>query len=265
MSGTLGRSIGVPGAVQTLAGGAPIRLVWENELGGLTFEVSAEPERRFIKWAPAGSGLDLQAEADRLAWAGVLTPVPMVLDSGEDQAGSWLVTRAVPGESAVSERWRSVPGKAVAAIGAGLRAFHDALPVTQCPFTWSASERLESARKRAALGLLVPETWHAEHRRLTVERALDELADVPPVDRAVVCHGDACAPNTLLSEEGDWSGHVDLGAMGSGDRWADLAIATWSTEWNYGPGWEDQLLSAYGIAKDSQRTRYYRLLWDLDP
>jgi hypothetical protein len=45
----------------------------------------------------------------------------------------------------------------------------------------------------------------------------------------------------------------------------DLAIATWSTTWNYGPGWEIPLLDAYGIAPDPERTRYYRLLWDLGP
>jgi kanamycin kinase len=79
----------------------------------------------------------------------------------------------------------------------------------------------------------------------------------------VVCHGDACAPNTLLTVDGHWSGHVDLGLLGTADRWADLAVATWSTEWNYGPGWEQLLLDAYGIAADPERARYCRLLWDL--
>ncbi len=47
------------------------------------------------------------------------------------------------------------------------------------------------------------------------------------------------------------------------DRWADIAVATWSAEWNYGPGWEPLLLDSYGIRPDPGRTRYYRLLWDL--
>jgi kanamycin kinase len=53
---------------------------------------------------------------------------------------------------------------------------------------------------------------------------------------------------------------VDLGELGIADRWADLAIATWSTEWNYGPGWDGLLLDAYGAPPDTERTRYYRLL-----
>ena len=44
---------------------------------------------------------------------------------------------------------------------------------------------------------------------------------------------------------------------------ADLAIATWSAGWNYGPGWEPLLLDAYGVEPDPDRTAYYRLLWDL--
>lgn len=96
--------------------------------------------------------------------------------------------------------------------------------------------------------------------------------EIEPAQR-VVCHGDACAPNTLIDHAGRWAGHVDLGGLGIGDRWADLAIATWSTEWNYGPGWEGTLLAAYGIPPDPERTRLYRALWgsapspqlDLDP
>jgi kanamycin kinase len=93
--------------------------------------------------------------------------------------------------------------------------------------------------------------------------ALELAAAIPPVDRLVVCHGDACAPNTLLGPDGHWTGHVDLGLLGTADRWADLAVATWSTEWNYGPGWERRLLDAYGVRPDADRSRYYRLLWDL--
>ncbi len=87
----------------------------------------------------------------------------------------------------------------------------------------------------------------------------------PPIDRLVVCHGDTCAPNTLIGDDGRCAGHVDLGALGVADRWADLAIATWSTRWNYGDGWEPALLAAYGIDPDPERTAYYRLLWDLGP
>ena len=259
-SGRPAAPVPVPRAVAALAGGRPLAAVWRNELGGVTWRVAD----RFVKWAPARSGLDLAAEALRLQWAVRFTPVPVLLDQGEDDEGAWLLTAALPGRSAVDHRWRAEPAAAVAALGAGLRALHDALPVAECPFDWSAATRLADVRRRADRGELDPGRWADEHRGLTVSEALHRLADVPEVDELVVCHGDSCAPNTLLDEHG-WTGHVDLGDLGVADRWADLAVATWSTDWNYGPGWGEPLLAAYGVGPDPERTAYYRLLWDLGP
>ena len=86
----------------------------------------------------------------------------------------------------------------------------------------------------------------------------------PPVDDPVLLHGDACAPNTLLDDEGRFAGHVDLGAAAVGDRWADLAVASMSPEWNYGPGWEATFFRAYGTEPDPERIAYYRALWDAE-
>ncbi|CAN5357780.1 aminoglycoside 3'-phosphotransferase [soil metagenome] len=255
-------AVPVPAAVASLAGDGEVTPVWENELGGLTFALAGG---RFVKWTPHASGIDLGREVARLRWAAPYAAVPRVLDHGADDAGSWLVTAGLPGDNAVSRRWLADPARAVTAIGVGLRALHDALPVPECPFSWSVPDRLADIRQRAGAGLLDPARWSPEHQHLDIAGALELLADPPPMDRLVVCHGDACAPNTLLTDDGSWSGHVDLGSLGTADRWADLTIATWSTTWNYGLGWEQPLLAAYGVDPDPDRTRYYRLLWDLGP
>ncbi len=255
----------VPECVARLAKGRRLRVVWRNELGGITFEMDGARQRSFVKWQPSGGGIDLVEEAERLAWAYRYARVPGVVARGSDEDGTWLVTTALPGESAVSDRWSQRPVQAVRAVGAGLRALHDALPVKACAFSWSAMSRVAAARRRAGLGLLQPARWHPEHRRLSVDDALELVEAAPPVDHLVVCHGDACAPNTLIAEDGTWSGHVDFGSLGVADRWADLAVATWSTVWNYGPSYEAELLVAYGIDPDPERIRYYRLLWDLGP
>jgi len=255
----------VPCSVERLAAGRELRLVWQNAVGGLTFELSGPDGRLFVKWQPAGCDIDLEAEAQRLLWASRFTPVPAVVGQGSDSEGAWIITAALPGENAVSARWRKEPATAVRAIGEGLRALHDSLPVGPCPFSWSAEERIADARRRAAIGMIDPKQWWPEHREITVDEALALVEDAPPLDRVVVCHGDACAPNTLIGDNGLWSGHVDFGELGVADRWADLAIATWSTQWNYGPGWEPTLLGAYGVEPDPVRTGYYRLLWELGP
>jgi kanamycin kinase len=260
-SGPPNDDIDVPASVLAIAGTRPLRLVWKNELGGLTFAIDC----LFVKWSPRTSPTDLDQERVRLAWARAYTPVPTVVDHGGDAEGTWLVTNALPGENAVTQRWIAEPAIAVAAIGRGLRAFHDALPVAECPFSWSVEDRFADIRRRDALGRIVPERWHEDHRHLDLDRALAILESPPPIDQLVVCHADTCAPNTLIGDDGRCTGHVDLGALGIADRWADLAIATWSTQWNYGAGWEPALLAAYGIAPDDERTNYYRLLWDLGP
>lgn len=230
----------VPGVVDGLAGGERIEPVWVNELGGVTFRLGTD---RYVKWIAAGTAeIDFAAEAERLRWAGQFTPVPRVLDRGSDGDGEWLLLAALPGRSAVHPRWLVEPETASRAIGAALRAMHEALPVDGCPFSWSVEERiadLDSARR-------------------------SQLAPVPGVDRLVVCHGDPCAPNTILDDSGRWVGHVDLGRLGAADRWADLAVGSWSLEWNYGDGFEGSFFGAYGIAPDPERIAFYRALWDLE-
>lgn len=249
----------LPPPIARIAGDRSVRPVWRNEVDGVTFEIGSDPDRVFAKWQPHSPLVDLAREADRLAWVGAYLRVPTVVECGADGDGQWLVTGAVPGCSAVDPRWLADPARAVMAIGRGLRALHDALPVADCPYDWSVEQRLASLERD---GLREVADWDRAHQHLG-GFALDVLRDPPPIDKLVVCHGDACSPNTLLTDDGEWSGHVDFGTLGCADRWADLAIATWSTGWNYGPGWAEPLLDAYGIAADEQRSAYYRLLWDV--
>jgi kanamycin kinase len=230
----------VPQRVRELAGGAALEPVWANDLGGLTFRTA---DGRYIKHGPHNAETTFADEAERLAWAGRFVAVPRVLAHGADADREWLVSAALPGRSAVAPRWVAEPATAVRAIGEGLRALHEALPVEDCPFDWSVTARRANAARR---GIRVP----------------DHLREAPPIDRLVVCHGDACAPNTLIGDDGRCSGHVDLGALGTADRWADVAVAAMSTEWNYGPGWEGALLAAYGVEPDPLRLAYYRDLWN---
>jgi kanamycin kinase len=229
--------VDVPGVVVRLAAGDSITPVWRNELGGLTFRLTGSSgSTRYVKWSAAGTPeIDLAAEAERLAWAGRWISVPVVRETGSTAEGSWLLTDGIDALSAVDPRWIAEPETAVRAIGRGLRHLHDSLPIDSCPFAWSADTRI----LRAGL----------------------EFDPPPPVDRLVVCHGDACAPNTLIDADGDCAAQVDLGALGVADRWADIAVAAWSTEWNYGPGYEELLYEAYGVDPDPERIKYYRALW----
>jgi kanamycin kinase len=223
----------VPLVVRRLSGDDEAQLVWTNERGGVTFRVG----KRFVKWNPHVTGLDLEAERLRLEWAIRWHPVPKVLDWGANDEAQWLIMSALPGEGAVAAPWRTRPLDAARAIGRGLRVLHDALPVADCPFDWSVETRTG--------------------RRFPAERRV-----APPIDRLVVCHGDACSPNTIIAPDGSLAGHVDLGALGVADRWADLAVASMNLDYNFGPSWEDEFFAAYGIERDEERISFYRFLWE---
>jgi kanamycin kinase len=222
----------IPEIVLDLASGHQVDLVWRNELGGLTFRF----DDRFVKWNPRRTGIDLDLERVRLEWIAHRHPAPRVIAAGADDSAQWLVTAALAGDSAVGDTWRARRPEAIQAIATGLRAIH-AISIDDFPPEWTS------------------QVW--------VGRRPDALGTPPPVDDPVVVHGDACAPNTLISDTGEWTGHVDFGDLALGDRWADLAIASLSVDWNFGEGHQGELFDAYGIAPDEQRIRYYRELWEL--
>lgn len=223
----------VPDVVLALAGDVVTSLVWRNELGGMTFRFS----NRFVKWNPRSTGIDLHREQVRLAWIEGRHPAPRVVAFGDDDDAQWLVTEALPGESAVGDRWRARRQHAIAAIATGLRAMHS-IPLDDFPDHWSR------------------EVW--------VSQRPASLGPPPKLDTPVIVHGDACAPNTLISNDGQWTGNVDFGDLAISDRWADLAIASLSLDWNFGEGHQDELFSAYGIERDEERIAYYRALWHLE-
>ena len=223
----------IPEVVVELGGGGQIELVWRNELGGLTFRLGD----RFVKWNPLRTGIDLERERVRLEWLGGRHPAPRVVGWGSSDDAQWLVTEALPGESAVGDTWRARRPEAIRAIATGLRAIH-AVAVDGFPHDWTS------------------EVW--------VGRTPESLGPRPPLDGPVLVHGDACAPNTLISPAGEWTGNVDLGDLAVGDRWADLAVASMSLDWNFGEGHQQELFDVYGVEPDEERIRYYRALWHLE-
>ncbi|ALJ21737.1 aminoglycoside 3'-phosphotransferase [Microbacterium sp. No. 7] len=221
---------------------AVLRPAWRNEAGGLTFSVASGGAGHavdlYAKWNPVASGESLGDEAERLRWIAGRHPAPAVVDLMTDAGEEVLLTRALPGESAVSERWARDPDAALRALGTGLRRLHD-VPLDGCPFDGGVAHRLRAAHVPAG----------------TVEPA-------PPIDRLVLCQGDPCAPNTLLAGDGSFLAHVDLARLGAADRWADLAVMTMSLEWNYRGYDEAVFWEAYGAEPDPIRIAYYRRLWD---
>lgn len=246
LASTVSDDYEIPEDVLEITGPHPVP-IWLNEMGGLTvmFRVEAAGRPMYLKRNLLRSSEDLELEAQKLRWLADRHPAPRVVDYVSGDEVEYLITEALPGTNAVSPANIAEANRAIAGIGRGLRRLHE-LPVADCPWTWSIGDRLEL------------------HEAAPAGASTEAIGPPPSIDRLVVCHGDPCAPNTLLREDGRFVGHVDMQRLGTADRWADLAVATMSFEWNYTYYDEAEFWHAYGVEPDQTRIRYYRNLWNAE-
>jgi kanamycin kinase len=187
--------------------------------GRPTFRLTAPTgEVRYLKVQPAGT--EIPDEATRLRWAGDYVRTPHLIEYGSDGFRDWLMTTELSGVDASRHPWRvSDPARLAVAVGQALRAFHDAIPIGECPF------------------------WYPG-------------ADYDPDADLVVCHGDFCLPNVFLSEN-EPAGYLDLGSLAVADRWLDLAVGLRSLnfDFNLGPGYEDDFMSGYGLPLNEDKRK----------
>lgn len=231
--------------IAQLGGSTSAELVWVNPLAGRTYQLTGPRGTQFLKLSPnhAPDSHDVLSEAERLEWARDMAKaaaVPVVLETGTGDHVHWMLTEGLPGVPASDRRWRSDPRRTGRLLGYAVRAFHDALAqaVNDCPWSWRIADRL-AAR---------PDSLEAQTL----------AADVPEEADLVVGHGDLCAPNILLNQDGSAAGYVDLGKLGVADRASDLGCHVWSLEYNeLGEGIDD-FLAAYGHHVDRATVQWYR-------
>ena len=179
--------------------------MWRNELGGLTFRVGD----RYVKWNPRRTGIDLDRERRRLEWLAGRHPAPRVVDYGEDEDAQWLLTDARARRAGGRRPWRARRSEAIRAIADGLRALH-AIPIADVPPEFTA------------------ESWVGRAAGVDRGAAADPRAGPRPRRRVRAEHAHLA--------RGPWTGNVDFGDLAVGDRWADLAVASMSLDWNFGEG-----------------------------
>lgn len=223
----------------------------------------------YAKVATALRSEELSGERDRLLWLqgkGIL--VPEVIDWHVAEDGACLVTSAIEGVPAAAlsaadllQAWPSMARQ--------LGALH-ALDTGQCPFDRSLAPMFARAADVVGRNAVNPDFLSDDDRQTPatdllarVERELAVRLEQEARDR-VVCHGDPCMPNFMIDPQTlRCTGMIDLGRLGTADRYADLALMTA----NAGESWTelDQaqrataiLFEALGIAMpDLGRLDFY--------
>jgi aminoglycoside phosphotransferase len=149
------------------------------------------------------------------------------------------------------------------------------IPVADCPFERTVADNLSHAEAAILAGRFdpfdcEPETFGPDGFE-NPEALLNWLKSHLPRQDRVVTHGDFCLPN-LFTDGKRFTGFIDVGNAGAGDRWMDLALGWRSLKHNsdghYGKTYPninpDDLFRAAGIPKDEEKLRYYMLLDELN-
>lgn len=161
------------------------------------------------------------------------TSVPEIVGYRSCENGDYLVTRPLPGKSASDPTHLQKPEKLAAALGKILREFHDK-NIPNCPFTNSAEDMLARAARNYQRGVY-DEKLAAYIGESDIDHLYQYIVDHCKIlKNDTVIHGDFCLPNILLDSDFHFTGYLDMGMAGNGDRHYDLFWGRWSLWYNLG-------------------------------
>lgn len=150
------------------------------------------------------------------------------------------------------------------------------VPIDDCPFQNSLSEKLELAKYRVEHNLIDMEnteefTFGENGLFKDPNELLSWLLENKPEITPVLGHGDFCLPNFFI-ENDDISGFIDLGRCGVSDIYEDIVICLRSFTHNldgtyggkvYPPFNRDLFFKELGIEPDEEKMKYFLLLDEL--
>lgn len=196
----------------------------------------------YLKSAAKGS---LKAEADMTRYfhgKGLASEVVCYLSDTRD----WLLTRRIPGEDCTHRLYLEDPKGLCDTTASLLRRLHDTDP-GGCPVTDRNALYLAEAGENYRAGhfdkSLFPESWCCS----TPEEAWQLIQiNRKYLNADTLLHGDYCLPNIML-DNWRFTGFIDLGSSGVGDRHIDIFWGLWTLFFNLKTNaWYDRFLDAYG-------------------
>ena len=230
------------------------------------YDSSCSPEARvimiereggcFLKSAPAGT---LAREAALDAYfhkKGLSAPVLDYCTVGDKD---WLLTARVRGEDLTHHAYLSDPKRLAILLGERLRALHEE-SYADCPVQTRMKEYFSTAEENYRNGVCDP-SFYKDYKDFGCADA-QELHRIVEANREsllgdVLLHGDYCLPN-ILFDNWSFSGFIDLGNGGVGNRHVDLYWGAWTLRFNLGTDeFRSLFFDAYGrelIESDALRT-----------
>lgn len=172
-----------------------------------------------------------------------------VLYYGSNEDSDFLLTKGISGEDCTDSKYLSDPIKLCDTTAHLLRTLHET-EASNCP----VRDRIQTYSDRVMKGFnghyyepdLFRDMWEFksfDDAKLVAQEGLSLL------ETNVLIHGDYCLPNILLN---DWefSGYIDLGNGGMGDRHIDILWGIWTLKFNLGTDkYTERFMDAYGKEK----------------
>jgi len=168
----------------------------------------------------------------------------------------WLLTERLPGCDGISECYLEKPERLCDVYAEQLTILHNT-DHTGCPVSNHSERYINTALTNHRTGNynseLFPDSWGYT----SAEEALEVIERNGRLLRTdCLLHGDYCLPNIIL-DNWSFSGFVDVGGGGVGDRHVDLFWAQWTLTWNLKTDkYNDRFIDAYGRGLvDDERLR----------
>lgn len=221
--------------------------------GSAAFDSSCSPEAKvlffdrdgglFLKTAGEGA---LKTEAQMTAFLHSLGLSAEVLYYGTWEGQDLLLTRRIPGEDLTHPQYLSDPKRLCSTAAELLRQLHET-DGRGCPVPDRNRTVAETVKSGFDGSHYEPDLFRGLWEFASFEEAKRAAqAGLPLLKKEVLLHGDYCLPNIILN---DWrfSGFIDLGNGGIGDRHIDVLWGVWTLKFNLKTTkYTDRFLDAYG-------------------
>lgn len=168
----------------------------------------------------------------------------------------WLLTARVPGEDCTYGQYLEEPKRLCDILAEQLLRLHS-LDFSDCPVNDRISEYIKTAEENYHSGQYDKSQFPDSFGYSSAEEAWKTASENRHLlKRDALLHGDYCLPNIILN---NWkfSGFIDLGNGGVGDRHIDLFWGAWSLAFNLKTDkYIDRFFDAYGRSNiDTQMLR----------
>ena len=161
----------------------------------------------------------------------------------------WLLTRSVCGEDCTHSDYLSDPKRLCDLLAEKLRELHE-LDVCDCPVQNRMEYYFSLAEENFRAGRYDTSYFtdiYGETNIDDIYAVLNEGKEL--LNSRVLLHGDFCLPNILL-ENWRFSGFIDLGNGGVGDRHVDIYWGAWTLNFNLKTDkYRERFFDAYGRDK----------------